>query len=122
MNKKSERQYIAEVEKVIAFFEENYCKNVNFADAINLVNIGETNFKRYFKKITGCSVMKYFKKQKINAAKRLIDKKALSFTEISSLLGYESVHYFSRQFKAIEGITPTEYKNKGGGFQKKVDL
>lgn len=113
---------MAEVEKVIAFFEENYCKNVKFSDATDIVNIGETNFKRYFKKITGSSVMKYFKKQKINAAKRLIDKKALSFTEISSLLGYESVHYFSRQFKAIEGITPTEYRNKGGSYRQKVDL
>lgn len=119
MNKKSEGQYMAEVKKVIGFFEENCYGNVKFSDVAGIVNIGETNFKRYFKKFTGCSVMKYFKKQKIAAAKRLIDKKALSFTEISSLLGYESVHYFSRQFKAIEGITPTEYKNKGGGFPKK---
>ena len=30
-------------------------------------------------------------------------------TQISDMLGYSSVHYFSRQFKRIAGMSPVEY-------------
>ena len=110
MNRKSRKQYTDDVKRVIAFFEKNCNKNIRFSDVMNISRIGETNFKRYFKEITGFSVMNYFKKIKINKAKELIRKDCCSFTQISVILGYETVHYFSRQFKTIEGISPTEYK------------
>ena len=33
----------------------------------------------------------------------------MNFTQISETLGYTSIHYFSRQFKKIAGMTPSEY-------------
>ena len=33
----------------------------------------------------------------------------MNFTQISAHLGYTSIHYFSRQFKKIVGMTPSEY-------------
>ena len=33
----------------------------------------------------------------------------MNFTQISDFLGYSSIHYFSRQFKKLSGMTPTEY-------------
>ena len=32
-----------------------------------------------------------------------------NFTEIAALLGYNSIHYFSRHFKKVTGMTPSEY-------------
>ncbi|MEG2842596.1 MAG: AraC family transcriptional regulator, partial [Ruthenibacterium sp.] len=32
-----------------------------------------------------------------------------NFTEIASMLGYNSIHYFSRHFKKVTGMTPSEY-------------
>ncbi len=46
---------------------------------------------------------------KIDTAKQLIRDNHLNFTEISDRLGYTSVHYFSRQFKKLTGMTPSEY-------------
>lgn len=111
MNKKTEKQYTDDVQKVLDFFYEKYCENIRFSDVMRVAGIGENNFKKYFKSITGSSVMHYFKKIKIERAKELIKKDSLSFTQISQLLGYDSIHYFSRQFKRIEGISPTEYKS-----------
>lgn len=111
MNKKTEKQYTDDVMKVLDFFLENYSENIKFSDVMRIADIGENNFKRYFKDITGSSVMHYFKKTKIERAKELIKKGSFSFTQISQMLGYDSIHYFSRQFKRIEGISPTEYKS-----------
>ena len=46
---------------------------------------------------------------KINAAKQLIRTNKMNFTQISEQLGYTSIHYFSRQFKKVTGMTPSEY-------------
>ena len=46
---------------------------------------------------------------KIDEAKKLISMKKYSVTEITSMLGFTSVHYFSRLFKQITDMTPTEY-------------
>jgi YesN/AraC family two-component response regulator len=33
----------------------------------------------------------------------------MNFTGIADYLGYKSIHYFSRQFKKITNMTPSEY-------------
>ena len=32
-----------------------------------------------------------------------------NFTEIANRLGYQSIYYFSRHFKKVTGMTPSEY-------------
>ena len=46
---------------------------------------------------------------KVEAAKELIRTEQMNFTQISEKLGYTSIHYFSRQFKKVTGMTPSEY-------------
>lgn len=112
MNRKNEDVYIQNVNKVCAFLEKNYLNDIRFSDVIPLISIGECNFKKYFKKETGFSVMHYFKRYKIRKAAELIEDGSFTFTQISVFLGYDSVHCFSRQFKAVTGMSPTEYKTK----------
>ena len=58
------------------------------------------------------SVMNYFKKIKIERAKTLLRNSNKSILEISTTLGFCDQGHFTKTFKSIEGITPTEYKNK----------
>ena len=53
--------------------------------------------------------MQYFQKMKIDRAKEMIREKKYNFSEISERLSFSSIHYFSRRFKAITGMTPSEY-------------
>ena len=43
------------------------------------------------------------------AAKELIRTSAMNFTEIAEAVGFESLHYFSRVFKARTGLSPSQY-------------
>lgn len=52
-----------------------------------------------------------FSSLKIDTAKQLIADGSMTFTQISSALGYSSVQYFSRQFKEKTKMTPTEYSS-----------
>lgn len=67
--------------------------------------------KVQFKKKTGSSVIQYYISLKIDKAKKLLSQQKYTITEISDMLGFNSVYYFSRQFKLITDMSPTEYIN-----------
>jgi AraC-like DNA-binding protein len=71
--------------------------------------ISRSQLQKIFREAHGCGVIEYFTSMKIEGAKQLIRNNQLNFTEISDRLGYTSVHYFSRQFKTLTGMTPSEY-------------
>ena len=48
----------------------------------------------------------YFIQMKIERAKELISEQIYTFTEISSMLGFNSIHYFSRTFKKSPACPP----------------
>lgn len=73
---------------------------------------GRTYLSILFKKNTGDTIMNYYNTLKIKEAKKLIKEGILPLSEISDLLHFNTRYYFSRVFKRIEGITPTEYKAK----------
>jgi len=66
----------------------------------------------------GCGVIELFCRMKTDQAKLLIRENSLNFTEIANTLGYSSIHYFSRQFKKITGMTPSEYS---GSIKKMIE-
>ena len=53
--------------------------------------------------------MEYYSELKTKEAKKLIREKNYSINQISELLGYSSIHIFSRAFKKATGMAPTEY-------------
>lgn len=71
--------------------------------------IGRTQLQNVFQKECQMGVIEYFSKMKIDDAKHMIRDGVLNFTQISEQLGYASIHYFSRQFKGITGMTPSDY-------------
>ena len=50
-------------------------------------------------------------KEKIKKAKNLIREGNLNFTEISDTLSFDNPQYFSRVFRRVTGMSPTEFKN-----------
>ncbi len=71
--------------------------------------IGRSQLQKIFKDHCDLGIIEYFSMLKINAAKELIRTNQLNFTQIAEHLGYTSIHYFSRQFKKVSGMTPSEY-------------
>ena len=48
---------------------------------------------------------------KITEAKRLLEEENMKVYEAAEALGFESAFYFSKVFKRVEGVSPTEYVN-----------
>jgi AraC-like DNA-binding protein len=97
--------------KVVEYFENNLIEMPNLETVCRTTGYSCTYIENVFKEKTGRSVMEYYKITKLEKAKELIREGNYTFTQISSVLNYSSVHYFSKIFKKIIGMTPTEYSS-----------
>jgi AraC-like DNA-binding protein len=71
---------------------------------------GKSYLSRVFREQTGETLAAYAVKLKIKRAKTLIREHDLNFTQISDRLSFDNPQYFSRVFKRVTGMTPTEFK------------
>ena len=94
---------------VIDFLNNSLTKKITFDDVVDYVHASKTTVKNAFSKLTGMGVMKYYNILKIEKAKQYIADGRYNMSQIANLLGYDSVHYFSKQFKSIVDLPPTEY-------------
>ena len=76
--------------------------------------IGRSQLQKLFHTYTGGGVMEYFGNLKIQAARRMIRDGRLNFTQIAARLGFQSVHYFSRRFRKVTGMSPRETRQLSG--------
>ena len=72
---------------------------------------------KLFRKSTGCSYPDFCARLKLEEAKRLLREGFCKTYEISAQLGYRSVDYFTRKFKAATGMTPGEYRKSAASLQ-----
>lgn len=71
--------------------------------------IGRSQLEQLFQEEHQCGVIDFFLRMKIDTARKLIRNNEMNFSDIAETLGYSSIHYFSRQFKKICKMTPSEY-------------
>ncbi len=90
----------------------NYKESINIENIAVENNIGYSYFRKMFKKYTGISPKQYLLQLKIKHAKELLLNTDMSVGEISNNLGFYSIFYFSRIFKAKTGLNPSDLRRK----------
>lgn len=98
-------------DKILFYLEEHIQEHLTVETICHDNLIGRSQLQKLFREQYDCGVIEFFSRMKIELAKQLIRENQMNFTQISDFLGYSSIHYFSRQFKKIVGMTPTEYVN-----------
>lgn len=95
--------------RVLTYLENNISSHLTVDQICRANLIGGSQLQKLFHEKHNCGVIDFFSKMKINEARRMIRNQNLNFTQIADQLGYTSIHYFSRQFKKITGMSPSEY-------------
>lgn len=106
MAKKSDTELF---HRVTDYLESHLCSHITIHQICKDNLIGRSQLQKLFRAQCHMGIIEYFSLMKINAAKEMIRTNRLNFTQISEQLGYTSIHYFSRQFKKLTGMTPSEY-------------
>jgi YesN/AraC family two-component response regulator len=97
------------VQQLIAYMSSHLSSSLSLDDLCKEVHLGKSRLKEIFQAHTGSGALDYFKQLKIEESKSMIREQQYNFTEIARILGYTSIHYFSRDFKKATGMSPSEY-------------
>lgn len=102
--------------RIIQFMEEHVCEQLKLSDICNEFSISRSALQALFHDAKGCGAIDYFNTLKIQHAREIIREGTMNFTEIAYYLSYSSLPYFSKQFKAATGMSPSEYSSSVKGI------
>ena len=95
--------------RIVRYMEEHLGERMTIDRICRDNLVGRSQLQKLFRDTKGCGAIEFFSMMKIDTAKQMIRDNQLNFTQIADRLGYSSIHYFSRQFKQITTMTPSEY-------------
>ena len=90
--------------------QRHYTEPLDIELLSELCYLSKPHFFKLFKKETGTTPIAMRNSLRIERAKSLLSDDECQIGEISAMLGFESIYYFSRSFKSIVGISPQEYR------------
>ena len=91
------------------YMESHICETLTIEQLCRSNSVGRSQLQKLFRTRSGYGAIEYFSRMKVDLAKQMIRENHYNFTQIADALGFSSIHYFSRQFKRITGMTPSEY-------------
>lgn len=98
------------MQQAIYYINGNYNRDINLAVVSNHVSMNYNVFSTCFKQHTGMNFVNYLKNLRIEEAKNLLRRTDDRIRDISHKVGYENEHHFMKTFKAVCGMSPSEYR------------
>lgn len=95
--------------EIYAYLFKHVYENVTLADVAEELFFSESYIKKVFKKETGKTIMAAFTELKIEESKKLISN-GVPLSEVSDKLSFCNKNYFTKVFKKVTELTPSEYK------------
>ena len=105
----SKKQNLSDVK---SFLDINYKEKITLEMLSEKFFINKFYLTRIFKEQFGITINSYIIQLRITEAKHMLRFSDKTVEEIGIECGIGPVHYFSRVFKRIEGISPNEYRKK----------
>ena len=74
------------------------------------LGLSRGHLHRKIKELTGTAPVEFLRTYRLNKATQLLRQNAYTVSEVAYRTGFSSPAYFSKCFKAVYGVTPTEYQ------------
>ncbi|GLX69809.1 response regulator [Paenibacillus glycanilyticus] len=99
-----------DLNEAIRFIHENYHKPLDLAMVSNHVSLNYAYFSNLFKKNVGKGFAEYLRDVRLDKARRLLADTEYKIVEVTDMVGYENYKSFTRAFREVMGMQPTEYR------------
>ena len=98
------------VDDAASYITENYSKDLSLETVAAQFYVNKCYLNRIFKEATGFTVNEYINMARVRRARELLSATSMSITEVSCLLGYDSITYFERVFHRYTQTSPMKYR------------
>jgi AraC-like DNA-binding protein len=100
------------INRVIDFLIGNLAEDIRLTEVAAYCGMSASVFSRFFKKNTGHGFVRYINRMRINRACVLLTDSDKPVTAICFETGFNNLSNFNRQFRAVCGLTPSEYRHQ----------
>lgn len=101
-----------DMRKVTQYIQQNYAVPISLEDLAKIAIVSKSKLILAFKDAYNTTPIKFINQVRLEKAKSLLLNSASSIGEISEMVGFQSLHYFSRYFKSREALSPVEYRQR----------
>ena len=99
-----------DISLVKSFLDEHYKEKLSLESVASHFFIDKHYLARLFKEQYGMTLVTYLQQVRITHAKRMLRFTDKSIEEIGLECGIGDLNYFSRVFKKLEGVSPSEFR------------
>ena len=92
------------------YIDSHYQEEIRMETLSGMVNMTPNALSRFFKQRTNLSISNYINEVRIGRATALLAESTETVVEISYKCGFNTISNFNRTFKAVKGVTPTEFR------------
>ncbi|MGN1313893.1 MAG: helix-turn-helix domain-containing protein [Lachnospiraceae bacterium] len=100
------------LEKILSYIETNICEPLTIAEICRRFSLSRSSLQMLFKENLDQTPKKYISDLKLEKSCQMIRENKYTISEIALMLGFNSIHYFSRAFTQKYHMAPSEYSKQ----------
>ncbi len=97
-------------EYIRGYIETHYMDDISLQDVAAQLHYSDAYFCRFFKQNFDKNFIMYLSELRVEKAKELLEDMTINVKDISAKVGFRDSSYFTKVFKRITGVTPSEYR------------
>ncbi len=95
---------------VSEYIKSNFMNEISMSETARAIGYSEPYFCKMFKQQFGQSFTSYLTEYRVGEAKKMLEQPNVNVKEIGARVGYADNNYFTKVFKRLEGLNPSEYR------------
>ena len=100
------------VRRALEFIRSHYAEDLNLPRIAGTLQRSDRHIRQHFEDCLGVPPMRYLLQYRITRAKELIRYSDYALKEIAELVGFKTIHHFTRVFHEIAGESPAAWRRK----------
>ncbi|MFP3090646.1 helix-turn-helix domain-containing protein [Treponema sp. TIM-1] len=97
------------LDKAVKYIDEHSTEGIQLIDAASAARVSPAYLSRLFSEHFKINFIDYITERRIERAEKLIRESGMNMKEIAFAVGYQDPNYFSKIFKKVLGMPPTQY-------------
>ncbi len=98
--------------EVLGYLEHHFTQPISIEQLARMAGLSRSSLFRTFKRALGVSPLEYLLRLRLKHACRNLRQTDEPISEIAFNTGFHDSNYFSRKFKAVMGMSPSEYRHR----------
>lgn len=103
------------IKAMLSYIHAHYADELSIRHIAGSASLSESECLRCFRTTIGTTPIQYLKQYRIQQAAQQLSETGDKVAEIAARCGFQDMSYFTRTFREMKGMTPTEFRREETG-------